>query len=60
LNCLKHHFIFSHLSEKELDNIKEHMFWVKMPEGTEIFRQGTIGSCFFIIERGSIDMQVDG
>lgn len=60
LNCLKNHFIFSHLSEKQLDNIKDHMFWAKIGIDTDIFRQGTIGTCFFIIEKGSVDMEVDG
>jgi hypothetical protein len=26
LNCLKNHFIFYNLSEKELDNVKDSMF----------------------------------
>lgn len=35
------------------------MFWAEMSEGTEIFRQGTIGSCFYIIQNGSVDIKVD-
>jgi len=36
------------------------MFWAKIGIDTDIFRQGTIGTCFFIIEKGSVDMEVDG
>lgn len=35
------------------------MFWFKMPEGAEVFRQGVIGSCFFIIVSGVVDVIVD-
>jgi CRP-like cAMP-binding protein len=47
------------LSEKELDNVKENMFWAEMDEGTTIFRQGTIGTCFYIIQQGSVEIKVE-
>ncbi len=30
-----------------------------MPANTEVFRQGTIGSCFYIIKTGSVQIKVD-
>jgi cGMP-dependent protein kinase len=59
LSCLKNHFIFYNLSDRELDNVKEHMFWAEMQENTVIFRQGTIGSCFYIIQNGSVEIRAD-
>lgn len=35
------------------------MFWAEMPDNTEVFRQGTIGTCFYIIEKGSVQIKVD-
>lgn len=58
LTCLKNHFIFYNLSEKELDNVKEHMFWAEMKEGEVIFQQGTLGTCFYIIQQGSVQIKV--
>lgn len=54
LTCLKNHFIFYNLTEKELDNVQDHMFWAEMPEGTVVFRQGTLGTCFYIIQQGAV------
>ena len=59
LNCLRNHFIFYNLSEKELDNVKDSMYLCEMPPGAEVFRQGTVGSCFYIIQRGSVQIRVD-
>lgn len=42
-----------------MDNVKEHMFWAEMAENTEIFRQGTIGTCFYIIQTGSVEIKSD-
>ncbi len=35
------------------------MFLAEMPPNTDIFRQGTIGSCFYIIQKGSVQIRVD-
>lgn len=39
--------------------MKENMFWAEMPEGTVIFRQGTIGTCFYIIQQGEVEIKVE-
>lgn len=59
LNCLRNHFIFYNLSEKELDNVKDSMYLCEMLPGAEVFRQGTVGSCFYIIQKGSVQIRVD-
>jgi cGMP-dependent protein kinase len=58
LSCLKNHFIFYNLSEKELENVQEHMFWAEMQQGAAIFRQGTLGTCFYIIQQGAVEIKV--
>ena len=35
------------------------MFWAEMAEGSEVFRQGSIGTCFYIIEKGAVEIRVD-
>jgi len=37
LACLKNHFIFYNLSESELENIKEKMFYCNIAEGAYVF-----------------------
>jgi hypothetical protein len=35
------------------------MFYAIVDEGTLIFEKDEIGSCFFIIEKGSVEILVD-
>jgi cGMP-dependent protein kinase len=60
LGCLKNHFIFYNLSESELENIKEKMFYCNISEGAFVFETDQIGHCFFIVERGILELIVDG
>ena len=36
------------------------MFYVMVDQGQTIFEKDQIGSCFFIIEKGSVEITVDG
>jgi cGMP-dependent protein kinase 1 len=54
LGCLKNHFIFYNLSESELENIKEKMYYCTVEDGAFVFEVGKIGHCFFVVERGSL------
>jgi CRP-like cAMP-binding protein len=36
------------------------MFYAVVDAGTNIFQKDDVGSCFFIIEKGSVDISVDG
>lgn len=60
LTCLKNHFIFYNLSEMELENIKDKMFYCSIVEGEFVFKEGEKGHCFFVVERGILELIVDG
>lgn len=59
ITSLKNHFVFYNLSEAELNNVREYMWWTELPAGATVFRQGDQGSCFFIIGSGVVDVVVD-
>ena len=40
LTALKNHFVFYNLSEAELNNVRDYMWWTEMPMNSMIFRQG--------------------
>lgn len=60
VNCLKNHFIFYNLSESELENIKEKMYYCDVEEGKFVFEAGDIGHCFCIVEKGILELIIDG
>ena len=60
LSCLKNHFVFYNLSESELNNVRDYMWWTEINMNTPIFNQGDPGSCFFIIVSGVVEVIVDG
>jgi cGMP-dependent protein kinase 1 len=60
LTCLKNHFIFYNLSENELENIKDKMYYCSIVEGDYVFKEGEIGHCFFVVERGMLELLIDG
>jgi cGMP-dependent protein kinase 1 len=60
LTCLKNHFIFYNLSESELENIKDRMYYCSIAEGDFVFQTGEMGHCFFVVERGFLELIVDG
>lgn len=35
------------------------MFYCDVDEGTTIYESGTIGHCFFIVEKGILDMSAN-
>lgn len=36
------------------------MSYAKTDSGKYVFKQGDIGNCFFIIYKGSVDVEIDG
>lgn len=54
MSCLKNHFIFYNLSQAELENVKDNMFYAMVDQDHTLFEKDQIGSCFFIIEKGSV------
>lgn len=59
LSCLKNHFIFYNLSQAELESVKEAMFYAMVDGGTTLFEKEDVGSCFFVVEKGSVEILVD-
>jgi cGMP-dependent protein kinase len=56
LGCLKNHFIFYNLSEAELENVAKKMFYCSVPMDQYIFTEGSKALCFFIIEKGMMQV----
>lgn len=59
ITCLRNHFVFYNLSEAELNNVRDYMWWTEIPIGAPVFRQGDQGTCFFILASGVVDVSVD-
>lgn len=49
--CLKLHFVFSSLSDAQLQQLAKSMFYCKLAPNQAIIRQGDNASSFFIIGR---------
>lgn len=60
LTALRNHFVFYNLSEGELNNVREYMWWTEISMSNAVFRQGDQGTCFFIIASGVVEVVVDG
>jgi CRP-like cAMP-binding protein len=57
---LEQHQLFSSLSKQELRSVCEEMAYAKSQEGKYVFQQGEIGSCFFLIYKGKVRVEIDG
>jgi CRP-like cAMP-binding protein len=56
---LEHHQLFSSLSRNELKVVCQEMIYAKSQEAKYVFKQGEIGSCFFLIYKGKVDVEID-
>ena len=59
LETLRHTFIFSALSKKELRFVKDTVHVRTFKPGESIFRQGEVGVGMYILLKGSLDIFVD-
>lgn len=57
---LEQHHLFSSLTPAELTSVCEEMMYARAQDSRYIFRQGEVGSCFFLIYRGRVEVEVDG
>ena len=58
---LSDHQLFGTLNKRELRVIAEEMVLVKPKNSKDyIFRQGDVGTCFFLIYHGQVDTEIDG
>ena len=60
LSVLKRHFLFSKLSNEDLEDILDSMESCDKYEGEKVIEQGAPGDHFYIIEGGEFEVIVDG
>lgn len=56
---LKKHFLFSALSNEELNLIISQMIFCKLRQNQFLFKQGSIARYFFILEKGELEVIID-
>lgn len=54
------HFLFVNLNEDELEDVVTKMFYCVLKKDNYVFKQGDDASCFFIIDSGKIQVEIDG
>jgi len=60
IKSLKQHFFFNNLSEDDLEMVISKMFYASVEKESYVFKQGDNASCFFIIDNGSVGIEIDG
>ncbi|CAD8175018.1 unnamed protein product [Paramecium pentaurelia] len=58
--CLKQHFVFSFLNDAQLNHLASQMFYCKLSKGQSIIKQGDGANAFFILEKGLIQVTING
>ncbi|CAK80945.1 unnamed protein product (macronuclear) [Paramecium tetraurelia] len=58
--CLKLHFVFSFLNDAQLNHLASQMFYCKLSKGQSIIKQGDGANAFFILEKGKIQVTING
>ncbi|CAK56806.1 unnamed protein product (macronuclear) [Paramecium tetraurelia] len=58
--CLKLHFVFSFLNDAQLNHLASQMFYCKLQKGQSIIKQGDGANAFFILEKGKIQVFING
>jgi CRP-like cAMP-binding protein len=59
LEALRHTFVFSALSKKELGFVKDTVHVRNFKPGENIFRQGEVGVGMYVVLKGTLDIFVD-
>ena len=57
---LKDSFVFFCLSDTEFDQIISNMIYGHVPKNEYVFKQHDQSSCFFVIDSGTFDVEIDG
>ena len=60
IESLKSHFFFTNQSEDELEKVISKMFYATADEGTYLFKQGGKASCYFIVDKGGVNLEING
>ena len=58
--ALTKHFIFNNLTEEQRDLVINHMKYYILESKEIVFEQGSVGSVFFVIAHGKLEVLVDG
>lgn len=59
-NSLKKHYLFSDLTSEDLDFIIGSLKYYTIPPNEFVFQQGDMGSTFFIVEKGKLEVLRNG
>ena len=57
---LAKHFIFAALSQEQLEEVLSKMIFVRVPAEQFLFKQHSIAKFFFVIEKGEVDILIEG
>lgn len=60
IKSLKNHFFFTNLTEDELEKVISKMFYASVNENDYVFKQGDKASCYFIIDKGTVNVEING
>ncbi|CAK60750.1 unnamed protein product (macronuclear) [Paramecium tetraurelia] len=60
VKCFQSHFVFSSMNETQLVQLAKSMFYCRLVIGQTIIKQGDGASSFFVLEKGKINVLVDG
>ncbi|CAD8121760.1 unnamed protein product [Paramecium sonneborni] len=60
VKCFQAHFVFSSMNETQLIQLAKSMFYCRLVIGQMIIKQGDGASSFFVLEKGKINVLVDG
>lgn len=60
VESLKVHPVFYALSDQDLESIVRAMFYCEVPAEEFVFKQGDQASTYFILEKGRVDVVIDG
>ena len=57
--CLRNTFIMYNLTDSELESIRDRMFMCEVGEDVNVFSENDDGTCFFIVETGSLELRIE-
>ena len=60
IDNLKSHFLFNMISEEAVKQVVKEMKCLILEAGQLIYRQGNYGNAFYVVEKGKLDVLVDG
>lgn len=60
LSALQNIFIFAAMAEEDLSTVVNAMERVEIPAGSDVITQGTAGDFFYIVERGTFSVIING